>query len=107
MAILRHKVLYNASAAGTGDWFELDTSKNGENMRSIHGQVAAGDTIVIQGTTIRAADRTALAEVITSTDIATLKTFTSDFADTLLGTWSFIRVVKTGANGTSKVQGLI
>ena len=107
MGIRRHKVLYDATTEGTGSWIKLDTRYEEDPQRSVHGTIVSGDTIKFQGTTLDAADATELSSIISSDDISDLKTFTSNFNDTLFGNWTFIRVIKTGSTGSSKVQGYI
>lgn len=108
MGIRSNKVLWNATAAGTGSWFNLDSRFEDFAQRAIHGTVTSGDTIAIQGITkdIRITDTGSLA-TLDSADIATIGSYTADFADILNGNWTWIRVVKTGSTGPSKVQGNI
>lgn len=105
--IRRNKILYNSSTAGNGEWVRLDSRYETSPERAIQGSVTTGDTITIQGTTIEAKDAAALASVITADDISDLDSFTADFADVLLGNWTFIRAVKTGTTGDAKVQGYV
>lgn len=109
MGIRRHKELYNASAAGSGSWIHLDSRYENQPLRPFQISMNASDTIAIQGTTLRAKDAVELDTLITSSDITTLETYTgsTDVNDVIVGSWTFIRAVKTGTNGTAKVQGFI
>ncbi len=92
-----NKVLYDDSAAGTGEWIPLTESPN--DRRPFFGNVASGDTIFIDVTTV--ADATAVA----AEDMATPRSYTENFCDVLVGDWTFARVRKEGTAGNSKVQG--
>lgn len=109
MGIRRHKELYNASAAGNGSWIHLDSRYENQPLRPFQISMNASDTIEIQGTTLRAKDAVELATLITSSDITTLESYTgnADVNDVIVGSWTFIRAVKTGTAGTAKVQGFI
>jgi hypothetical protein len=108
MAGMRHVVLLNTDSAGNGDWIQLEP-QNASVYRTIQVNMNASDTITIQGTTLEADDATALAGVIGASDITTIETYTgnTDENDALIGTFTFIRAVKTGTNGVAKVQGFI
>lgn len=108
MGIRRNKVLYNASAAGNGSWIALDTRYEKQPTRAIQGTVTAGDTITIQGITkeTKGIDKSFLT-TLAAEDITTLDSYTADFSDILNGNWTYIRAVKTGTTGTSKVQGFV
>ena len=93
-------VLYDDSAAATGAW--MPTTSGPNDRRTIFGQVTAGDEISIEATTISDVSGT-----VASEDIATPITYTEDFCDVLVGDWTYVRIVKTGTNGNSKVQGAI
>lgn len=54
MGIRRNKILYNASAAGNGDWISLDSRYEKQPLRPFQISMNASDTIAIQGTTVRA-----------------------------------------------------
>ena len=101
----RHIILFNASTATTGDWYKI---ADPETPSAIQVNMNASDTVTLQGTTLEAADVTALGTVAAA-DITDLKEYTggTDFNDTLLAPFTFIRVTKTGTTGTAKVQGAI
>lgn len=105
--IRRNKVLFDAATASSGDWVKLDSRYEEDASRAVHGTVTTGDTVTVEGTTLDKKDAAALSAVVTASDIATLKEFTANFADVLLGNWTFIRVTKTGTAGASKVQGYV
>lgn len=96
-----HKVLYEASAAGAGDWVKLDGKFEEIAHRALQGTVASGDTIGIEATTVEKV------EDITPVDIVELEEFDDDFAKVLVGNWTYVRAVKTGTNGVAKVQGYL
>ena len=52
-------------------------------------------------------DEARLIPLLTADDISDLKEFTTDFVDTLVGNWTYIRVSKTGTVGNAKIQGYI
>jgi hypothetical protein len=109
MSIKRHVVLYNDSAAGSGNWIPLYTKyAGGDQNRTIQVNMNASDTVDIEGTTIEAKDATDLGTVAAE-DITVIKSYTgnTDENDALLGSFTFVRVTKTGTNGTAKVQGQI
>lgn len=96
------KVLYNSSEAGNGSWFALDSKfESSGGYRTIHGTVASGDFITLQGTVKESVSG------ILDSEITTIDTFTENFEGTLVGSYQFVRVVKAGTAGVSKVQGYI
>ena len=100
--------ILNQSAAGNGAWFKLDSRYEKVSNRSIQGNVTTGDTITIQATAkdVKGIDKTWLSSLAAS-EITTLKAYTADFNDIINGPWAYIRVVKTGTAGTSRVLGMI
>ena len=105
--IRRHKVLYNASAAGNGDWVRLDSRYEIDAARAFTVSMNALDTVDIEGTVLDEPDAVALAAVITSDDIVVLESYTgvSQADGILLGNYTFVRAVKTGVTASAKVQG--
>lgn len=108
MTKLRPQTLYDASAAGNGDWKNLDYSYpcGAVERTLLVYRASALDTITIQAVTIKdPADASATTDIVTVDTVlggsagVTLVTFTEPY--------SFIRAVKTNANGAAKVQGLI
>lgn len=108
MGIRNNKVLYNSSAAGSGDWFFLDSRYESDAQRAVMGTVVTGDTVNIEGITlpIRCTESDSLAS-IDAEDITELGSYTENFSDILNGNWTWIRVTKEGTTGTAKVQGNI
>lgn len=109
-AILRYKVLYDSSAAGTGEWIRLDNRYCGDLDRIVHVDLTTGDTVTIQGITkdVRGPKPADFFTSLEADDITTLATLTADSEDPILqGPWSYIRVVKTGTAGNAKVSGYI
>lgn len=108
MSYKRYKELMNQSTAGNSQWWDLDVRYEAISVRPIQGTITSGDTIVIQGTTkdIKGNDKTFL-DSLTSNDYTTLATYTANFNDLIEGNWTYIRIVKTGANGTAVVKGFI
>lgn len=105
---LRHKVLLQTGAAEAGPWIALDTRYQQDIERAIQISVMAGDTIALEGITRdeKGIDKSFLVN-LDPADISVLKEYTESTADVLTGTWTYIRAVKTGANGFAKVQGFV
>jgi len=109
-AITRHKVLFDQSAAGSGNWFRLDTRYDQEQARTLQVDLTSGDTVVLEGTTkdVRGSTPALVTASIEADDITAIGTFTTDgTGDLLAGPWTYIRVTKTGTTGNAKVQGFI
>lgn len=109
-AIKRHKVLYDSSAAGNGEWFRLDVRYDSSPERILMVDLVDGDTITIQGTVVdvRGGNPAVVVASLEADDIATIDTLTADSTEHVLtGPWTYIRVVKTGTTGNAKVQGFI
>ncbi len=109
MAIKRHVVMYDAATAGNGDWVRLDTRYEEDGARSFTVSMNAADTIGIEGTVLDEQDAAALALVVTADDIVKLETYTGNAQENgvLLGSYTFIRAVKTGTTANAKVQGFV
>lgn len=101
--------MYDASAAGNGDWVRLDSRYEVDAGRSFTVSMNAADTVSIEGTVLDEPDHVALGAVITADDIVTLESYTGNSQEdgVLLGNYTFIRAVKVGATGNAKVQGFI
>ena len=106
-SIKRSKVLYDASTAGNGDWFRLDSRYDQDAQRPLYGTVTAGDTVTIQGTTVDVRGEEDPTLTLDADDITDIEAFTDDFNKVLNGPWTYIRVKKVGTNGNSKVRGFI
>ena len=108
MGIRRHKVIYDDSAAGTSDWVHLDTRYEDHFGRVLAIVLTAGDTVELQGTVkdVKGIDKSFLDD-LSASEIHSIKTYTATENDILEGAWTFIRVVKTGTNGTALVEGYI
>lgn len=108
MTIKKHVVLYNSDAAATGAWVALNPRYEATGGRTIQISMNADDSVILEGTTLEAQDVATLGTVGAS-DITVIKTYTgaTDANDVLIGSFSFIRVRKTGENGTAKVQGML
>lgn len=106
MSYKRYKQLMSQSAAGTSDWLDMDVRYEAISVRPIQGTIANGDTIAVQVITkdVKGNDKSFL-DSLAASDITTLKTYTGDFNDLIEGNWTYVRVVKTGANGTAVVEG--
>ena len=94
---LKQVTLFNATAAGNGTAFPLDWVDYETQLRTVVTNLAAADTIAIQGTV----DGGTTWAQIASHNAAGI------FADTISGPWQQLRVVKTGALGNATVVGLI
>lgn len=108
--IKRHKVLYDSSAAGTGDWFRLDNRYDESPERILQVYMTAGDTITLQGATkdLKGVDSSTVTASLETEDITDIVEYISSNAgDVLTGPWTYIRIVKTGTTGAAKVQGFI
>lgn len=107
--IKRHKVLYNDSAAGTGDWIRLDNRYGEHNERVLQAELTAPDTLVIE--VITADELGSMSDSylddLTAQDITILTTFTADGNYFMQGPWTWIRARKTGTAANGKVQGFI
>lgn len=109
-AIKRYKVLYDATAAGTGNWVRLDNRYEVPEDRVVQAALTAGDTLIVQATSKDQKglmDETAFLAALTAKDITVLNTFAASGNYEIDGPWSYVRVVKTGAAGNGKVQGFI
>lgn len=108
VGIKRYKQLYNATAAGTGSWVELDIRYDKAPFRTLIFSVTAGDTLELQGITkdFKGIDETWLTS-LTASEITSLKTYTASGNDVLEGPWTHIRVVKTGTAGNGLVEGFV
>ncbi len=104
----RYVKLYNASAAGTGAWFRLDSRYEKISVRPIHFSITAGDSFVLQATVVdfKGIDETYLNNLQAS-DIATLGTFVATSDELLEGNYTWVRVVKSGTAGIGVVEGFI
>lgn len=88
------QTLYNASAAGTGSWFNLDyRDDRGETERIVSAAMHGSDTITVEGSV----DQT------TAHVLDTLGGATADFG-VISGPWPYIRVIKAGTNGVATVK---
>jgi len=108
-SIRRNKVLYNALAAGTGEWIPLDVRYDKHPVgRTLRVVLTAGDTLTLQGIVKdeKGIDKSFL-DSLTSDDISTLKVYTTSEVDVLDGAWTYIRAVKTGTAGTGILEGWV
>lgn len=109
MGIRRHKILFNSATAGDGDWVRLDTRREEDpSGRTIRVVLVAGDTLELQGITrdIKAGDEADLT-TLEDSEIASIAIYTSTENDLLDGHWTYIRMVKTGANGIAYSEGFV
>lgn len=107
MGIRRYKVLMDQTAAGTGDWYRLDSRYEEDPSRPLQINVTTGDTVTIQATTkdIRGAEDPTT--TLTSEEIIDLDDFTATTSTLLNGNWTYIRIKKTGTTGNARVSGHI
>lgn len=105
---LRHKVLLQSVDEGAGPWIALDTRYIKYAERAIQVAVTNGDEITIQGITkeSKGLDKSFL-DNLSAADISDIKTYDTNTADVLTGSWTYIRAVKVGDSGFAKVQGFI
>lgn len=71
---------------------------------------SSSDTITLQGIVkdVKGGNaQTTMLSGLASKEISTIKTYNASDVDVLEGPWTYIRVVKTGANGDSLVEGFI
>lgn len=111
-SIKRHKVLYDATAAATGDWVRLDNRYEEYGGRVFQAELTAADTLVIEGTTkdvkgLTAAQEATMLAALGPNDITAITTISADGSYLLEGPWSYIRARKTGTAANGKVQGFI
>lgn len=109
MSIRRNKFLYNAIAAGTGDWIPLDVRYEGHpEGRPLRIVLSAGDTLTLEGIVrdVKGADKSFLTSLVT-TDISIIKVYTETEDDLLDGNWTYIRAVKTGTTGLGIMEGFV
>ena len=109
MSIRRHKILFDSATAGNGDWVRLDVRREeAPSGRPIRVVIVAGDTLELQGILldIKAGDEADLT-TLADKEIASLATYTQTENDVLDGNWTYIRMVKTGANGIGYAEGFV
>lgn len=108
MGIKRNKTLYDAIAAGTGDWIALDVRYEEAPTRPIRVVCASGDTITLQGIVrdVKGIDKSFL-DALTDDDISDLAEYTENASDILEGNWTYIRAVKSGTNGRGLIEGFV
>ena len=108
VSIKRHKVLFDASTASTGDWVACDVRYDQDCRRVLQIILTVGDTVTIEGITQdeRGIDKTFLTELTTS-DISTIGSFTADGELEITVPYTYIRAKKTGTTGAAKVQGFV
>lgn len=88
------KTIYDASAAATGSGYELDYRDDyGECTRAVVAAMNASDSLAIQVSL----DDSTYVTAATLTGSATASAL-------IAGPWRYIRVVKTGTNGTATVK---
>src|ERR1035437_8334733 len=108
-AIKRHKILYNASAAGTGDGVRLANRFEIPADRVVQADMTAGDHLFLEATSmdVRGSISDSYLADLTAADITILSDITATGNYEIDGPWSWVRVRKTGTNGVGKVQGFI
>jgi hypothetical protein len=108
MGIKTYQVLYDDSAAGNGEWFQLDTRYEDTSERVIQVELTTTDTIKIEATAkdVKGGDKSFLDD-LEANEIVTLTTISADGSYTIVGPWAFIRAVKTGTTANAKVTGVI
>src|SRR6478736_10294630 len=106
MSIKRWETLLDQAAAGTSDWIDCDVRYEKISVRPIIVNLTSGDSIAIQAIVkdVKGIDKSFLDE-LEDADITTLKTYTTSGNDLIEGNWTYLRVVKVGANGAARVQG--
>lgn len=107
-SIKRWKTLYDAVAAGNGDWIALDSRYDESPSRVIQVELTSTDTIIIQGITkdVKGIDKSFL-DTLNANDISVITTISADGSYHLQGPWTYIRAVKTGTTANAKAQGFI
>jgi hypothetical protein len=110
MSIKRYVQLMNQKAAGATGWVSLDVRYEKISVRPITINMTSGDSIAIYGTTkdVRGPDKSSITALTTaSPDVTLLATYTGNANDLIEGNWTYLMVVKTGANGIATVDGFI
>jgi len=106
MANVTHKVLLNQAGAGTTDWVQVDSVDFSDlNPSTLQISLTSGDTITIEGITQRFKGIEKDFSTLTAVDITEIAEVTASGFVSLVGTWTYIRVIKTGTAGNAKVQG--
>lgn len=107
-AIKRHKVLFDAATATTGDWIPLDVRYENNSARTIQIILTVGDTVIIEGITkeTKGIDKSFLT-TLDADDISVIGSYTADGELNLDNPYTYIRARKTGTTGNAKVQGFI
>ena len=109
MSIRRNKLLYDAVAAGTGNWIPLDVRYEDDPVaRPLRIVLTAGDTLTLQAIVkdVKGIDKSFLDDLLAE-DISTLKIYTESETDVLDGGWTYIRAIKTGTAGKGILEGFI
>jgi hypothetical protein len=108
MSILRYKVLLDQTAAGNGEWIDLDVRYSNGETRAIMCELTSSDTVIIQAIVkdVRGIDKSFL-DTLDTDDIVVLKTFSADGEYVFDAPYTYIRAVKTGTTGNAKVSGFI
>ena len=111
-SIKRHKILFDATAASTGDWVRLDNRYAEFEGRVLQTELTAPNTITLQATTkdVRgqtAAQEAAMLAALGADDIVNVVVITADGPYLLEGPWTFLRAVKTNSTANAKIQGFI
>ena len=107
--IRRHVELYNATAAGTGDWVPLDVRyDDNPASRSLRCVLTAGDTLTLEGIIkdVKGIDKSFLDDLLDN-EISTLKIYTASEVDVLDGSWTYVRAIKTGTAGVGILEGFL
>lgn len=99
--------MYNATAAGTSQWFHFDFRHDDAPFRTINVNMSVGDTVNIEATAydIKGQDINNL--TVPADEIVVLKSYTASGEDVIQGPWAAIRIVKSGTTGKAVVDGII
>lgn len=103
--IKSYQLLFNASTATSGTWFNLDPRYAAENTRTIQYSMNAADSLKVEVTTYPNVND----GVFSASDYITLTTLTGATSGSynIVGAWQWVRITKVGIAGNAKVQGII
>ncbi len=108
MSVKRRVTMYNDSAAGTSNWFQLDYRYDHAPFRTINVSMNSSDSVVLQATTYDIKGGPDLNQItVPASEIVTLKTYAASGEDVVQGPWAAFRIVNTGTAGVATVNGLI
>jgi hypothetical protein len=92
---IRPQTITIASGGTASDWYRCE---EGVTHRTFSGVLTSGDTIRVEVSNDDRPNDTLV------TKVASQEYSTTSFGDTVIGEWSWLRVVKTGSNGAATIN---